>query len=83
VLAAVKMLDAFAHRCRRSVVWGGKGIEGMGEWSDVGVLRLRLSQRAREASLRMTELEVGSSLLLVASHKTVILSGASWLHRDA
>jgi hypothetical protein len=33
--------------------------------------------------LRMTELEVGSSLLLVASHKTVILSGASWLHRDA
>jgi hypothetical protein len=56
VLAAVKVLDAFGHRCRRSVVWGGKGIEGMGEWSDVGVLRLRLSPRAREAQLRMTEL---------------------------
>jgi hypothetical protein len=27
----------------------------MGEWSGVGVLRLRLSQRSREASLRMTE----------------------------
>jgi hypothetical protein len=35
---------------------GWKGVEGMGETGGVGVLRLRLSQRAREASLRMTVL---------------------------
>jgi hypothetical protein len=51
----VKVLAAFGHRCHCAVVWGGKGVGGMGEWSGVGVLRLRLSQRSREASLRMTE----------------------------